>query len=110
MTVSEVLRDARNHVVGGWHEPFSLDAAGVLCAHDDEGITRFCVDDALRVAARGDVSLMVAAERELELQHTVAHGTLRPLSAWLTAPTTTRDDVVVLMARAQAHAAAVEAR
>ena len=45
---SEVLTRARAHLAGGWSEPLSLTAAGIICTAEDEGLAKYCVHDALR--------------------------------------------------------------
>ena len=109
MRASDVLRRARELVAGGWHEPMSLDAAGHICAADDEGISRFSVVDALAVAAQGDVPLAMRAEDELARQLRVA-GVSAHLTRWLEAPERTQAEVLRLFARAHSHAVAGETR
>ena len=103
--LSEVLERARTHVAGGWHEPMSLDASGVICAPNDEGISRFCVSDALHVAAGGrsaDIDAQVDAELELAAQLRHA-GERRSLSTWLEDKHTLHGDVLRLMHTAAQH-------
>lgn len=112
MKVSEVFETARALIAGGWHEPYSLDAGGKLCAASDEGIARFCVDDALRVAVGyrlDDAVTITAAELELQQQLRLT-GESSSLTTWLSSPTRTSGDVVSLFARAVAHARAGESR
>jgi hypothetical protein len=108
-TLSETLQSARHVIAGGWVEPNSLDADGKLCTFDSEGLTRVCVDDALAIACAGDGALHVAAELELQQQLRLT-GDTSALTNWLTVPTRTKDDVLRLFARAQAHAHAGESR
>ena len=69
MRASDVLKRALEMLRGGWTSaPLSLDAAGVMCPYDDEGITKFCVHDALWVASRGDVFAQQDAEDLLNNQ------------------------------------------
>ncbi|PZR17509.1 MAG: hypothetical protein DI536_04135 [Archangium gephyra] len=110
MTLSESLMRARALLAGGWHEPFSLDAADKLCDATAEGISKFCVEDAVRTAAAGDATLIASAEQALELQLVTVTGSLCPLSQWLVAPERKQSDVVALFSRAVRHAAAEESR
>lgn len=93
---SETIRRARVLLAGGWHEPFSCDVQGRKCHADDEGITRFCVDDALRVAAG---SAEAAVELELEVQRQLcATGSADSLTTWLQAPGRELSEVLHLLA------------
>lgn len=105
---SDVLREARAHVGGGWHEPLSLDASGKICGPTDEGLTRFCVFDALQVASRFDGSVHMAAEDALTEAARVPCAL--DLAAWLEADGRTQDEVVQLFGRALARLHAREAR
>lgn len=109
MTTSDVLARARELVAGGWHEPMSLDAAGHICAADDEGIAKFSVVDALAVAAQGDVPLAMRAEDALAKQLRVAGVSLH-LTRWLEVAGRKHEEVLRLMARAHSHAVAEESR
>ncbi|MFZ5440507.1 MAG: DUF6197 family protein [Myxococcota bacterium] len=103
MKVHEVLDRARELVAHGWHEPFSLDAQGKLCSSDAEGIAKFCMVDALLVAARGDVLEESRAEEALTRQLQLLERDAA-LFAWLEAPERTHAEVLKLLARAEAHA------
>ena len=109
MKPSLVIEKARSLVAGGWHEPMSLDSAGHICAADDEGIARFCVVDALAVAAQGDVPLAMRAEDVVAKQLRVA-GATQHLQRWLEEPSRSHAEVLRLMARAHQHAVAEESR
>lgn len=109
MKLSEVLERARKHVAGGWHEPMSLTSSGTICAPTDEGIDKYCVNDAIEAAAAGDFVRQVDAEialaRQLQLR-----GERRSLAAWLENPNTLHGDVLQLFSFAAAHARTTEAR
>lgn len=109
MTTSDVLARARELVAGGWHEPMSLDAAGHICAADDEGIAKFSVVDALAVAAQGDVPLAMRAEDALAKQLRVAGVSLH-LTRWLEVDGRAHAEVLRLFARAHSHTFAEETR
>lgn len=107
-TTSEVLQRARALVAGGWHEPLSLDAQGRICTADDEGISRFCLADALQVAAAGDVGAYMRAEDIIERQ-LASSGWTEPVYRWLELPERTHAEVLRLLQRAHAHTTAKEA-
>lgn len=102
--LSEVLAIARQHVAGGWAPLISRDASGAMCDHQDEGITKFCLVDALLAAAQGDLDLWWAAGVVLRR---IAGA---PLGDWEAAPKRSQDDVLHLFSRAQSNAAAGETR
>jgi hypothetical protein len=104
--VADVLEGARRHIAGGWAEPLSLDSAGHICRHDDEGLARFCVFDALEVAARGDVDAWMAADAVLEEQLRARGVRDGAVWAWLETPGRKQDEVVQLLGRAAARARA----
>lgn len=108
MKLSLVIEKARQLVADGWHEPMSLDAAGHICACDDEGIARFCVVDALAVAA-SDVPLAMRAEDVIARQLRVS-GATQHLQRWLEEPSRSHAEVLRLLARAHQHAVAEESR
>ncbi len=110
--LSEVLDRARKHVAGGWHEPMSLTSGGHICAPNDEGIERFCVNDAIHIAAGGahaDFNLQVDAELALMRQLQLS-GEKRSLATWLEDERRMHGDVLQLFSRAAAHARTTEAR
>lgn len=107
--LSEVLEAARRHVAGGWHEPLSLAADGRICSSADEGITQFCVADAIEVAAGGAFILHVEAELELAKQLRL-RGEQRSITTWLEDQHTLHGDVLQLFTTAAAHARAEESR
>lgn len=109
MRASEVLRRARAHVAGGWSEPMSLDSRGAICPADDEGIAKYCVDDALRVAAAGDLDALLAAQQHFEQQLVAVHR-CSDLSWWLHHPSRTLPEVLTLFTRAHQRALAEETR
>lgn len=107
-TVGAVLLEARGHVGGGWSEPLSLDASGVMCGPTDEGISRFSVADALAIASRFDAQLdMYALHALIEALQTSAWVDWH---TWLNAPTRTQDEVVRLFGRAMTRTRAKESR
>lgn len=103
MKLHQVLERARAHIAGGWAPNISRDASGGLCGPDDEGIAKFCIIDALLVAAGGDLVAMHAGARSLGRR-------LEPslLGDWEAAPQRTHADVLQLFARAHATALAQE--
>ena len=109
MLASEVLAKARAHVAGGWHEPLSLDAGGRICTHADEGISRYCLLDALLAASHGDLDAMFAAEAVLvaQLRHA---GWDAPMYRWLERNGRTHREVLQLLTKSHAHAVAKESR
>lgn len=107
--LSEVLERARKLVAGGWHEPLSLAADGTICDVKAEGIERFCVNDALTVAAADDFGAIVDAELALVKQLQLS-GERRSLTAWLEDKHRGHGDVLALFTRAAAHARAEESR
>lgn len=113
---SEVLARARLALAGGWTPtPLSLDAAGKFCALTDEGLTKYCVADALELAAAGDFDAQQAAEdalsRRLGLDGFPMH-----VNEWASewdsncVPLRTHAQVLQLFARAHAIALAKESR
>lgn len=112
MTPSELLTKARHHVAGGWHEPLSLDAAGHICGRNDEGITRFCLLDAMLTAAGDDLDALFAAEAGLveKLHRDGQLGEQEPFYRWLEAPTRTQGDVLLLLAQVTNRLRAQEGR
>lgn len=110
MTPSEVLTKARAHVAGGWHEPLSLDAQGHICGRHDEGITRFCLLDAMLTAAAGDIDVFFAAEAHLveKLRREGQLGADEPLYRWLESPRRTQGDVLLALAQTANRARAQE--
>lgn len=102
--LSEVLAIARKHIAGGWVPLISRDASGAMCDHQDEGITRFCIVDALLAAAQGDLDLWWSAGVVLRRMAGV------PLGDWESAPERSHADVLQLFTRAQNNAAAGETR
>lgn len=136
--LSEILSEARDHVGGGWSEPLSYRSDGRICCHDDEGISLFCVDDALAVAARGDIDAWMSAEDLLVEALYADDGalwrrgnhhleamlrrepdrfrielralSLRSLHEWLEAPSRPVEEVVVLFGRAMARARVLETK
>lgn len=109
MRTSEALTRARELIAGGWNEPFSVDAAGEPCHAEDEGVTRFCVDDALRIACGGDIERAVALEQVLQRTLRLT-GCREGLSTWLQHETRHHAEVLVLLGRARLHAVAEESR
>lgn len=109
MRASDVLQKARAHLVGGWHPVLSLTAAGKICPASDEGISLFCVDDALEVAAAGDAMALVHAWNELSAQvhHVTGEGNV---FVWESDARRTHGDVLQLFARAHKHALTKEQR
>lgn len=103
MKLHHVLARARAHIAGGWVPLVSRDASGAMCAHLDEGIAKFCVLDALLVAAQGDLVVMHRGARALGRR-------LEPelLGDWESAPKRTQADVLQLFAKAHATALAQE--
>ena len=107
--LSEVLTRARRAVAGGWAEPMSLTAAGHICAIEDEGITRYCVHDALELGAQFDPDLQgeaweaVARQLALRVQR-------HDLGTWLSEAGRTHHEVLSLLAHTEAHAHAEESR
>lgn len=93
--LADVLERARQLLAGGWAEPFSLDAAGKICTPDDEGVSRFCFDDALLVAAGHDGELAYAASTVVKYSR-----------EWLEEPSRTQQEVLQVVARAAARARA----
>lgn len=87
----------------------SRDTRGAICPADDEGIAKYCVDDALRVAAAGDVDALMAAHQQLEQQLAAVHG-VAGLPTWLHHPTRTLPEVLTLFTRAHQRALAEETR
>lgn len=121
--VADVLERARQLLAGGWNGPYSLDAAGQICTAEDEGISRFCFDDALLVSARYDAALAGAAERLVEVaggffgveqaQRVCAGDFLTSrrlhavtLASWLSDDARTQAEVLRLVAQAAARARA----
>lgn len=102
--LSEVLAIARQHIAGGWSPLISRDASGAMCDHLDEGITRFCIVDALLAAAQGDLDLWWAAGVVLRRQAG------KPLGDWEAAPKRKQADVLQLFTRAHFNAVAGENR
>lgn len=111
MTPSEVLTRARLLVAGGWHEPLSLDAAGHICGRHDEGISRFCLLDAMLTGCADDLDAFFAAEGLL-VDKLRSEGQLgdAPLYRWLEAPQRTQGDVLLLLAQTASRARAEEGR
>lgn len=73
---SDVLSKALELLRGGWTSaPLSLDAAGLMCPINDEGITLFCVGDALQLASADDIEAMQNAEDALNKQLRLAGAT-----------------------------------
>ncbi len=103
--LSETLTAARGHLAGGWSPLVSRDASGAMCGPDDEGITTFCIVDAVLVAAKGD---LVEAHRGLRAVGKSVAPVL--LGDWEIAAERTQDDVLQLFARAAKHAATKETR
>ncbi len=103
--LSELLTRARKHVAGGWSPLLSRDASGLECGPDEEGITTFCIVDALITAADGDLVVMQTGARALGLR-------LSPtkLGDWEAAPERTQVDVLELFALAAKNAATKEHR
>lgn len=117
--LADVLEKARQLLAGGWSEPFSLDAAGTICLPDDEGIEKFCFDDALLVAAGHDSALAEAAQARIEFKGgffgladaerfvagDFSRGKSRTeiLSHWIADPNRTQRDVLQLIASAAAR-------
>lgn len=105
----DVLRKARALLAGGWSEPMSTDATGRDCFASDEGVTKLCVDDALRLAAGGDITIAVQAETAVQNYLRVS-GSRDAVCVWLQAPSRTLNDVQGLLARTEFHLAAKESR
>lgn len=103
--LSEVLAAARAHIAGGWSPLISRDASGQACDHNDEGITRFCVVDALLAAAGGDLELWWRAGCVLVRQLAGSK-----LGDWEAAPKRTQAEVLQLFTRAHFNAVAQETR
>lgn len=112
MTPSEVLTRARHHVAGGWNEPLSLDAAGHTCGRTDEGITKFCLLDAMLNAAGEDLEVFFRAEALLvnRLRHDGLLPDGMPMYRWLEAPQRMQGEVLLLLAQTANRARAEEAR
>lgn len=98
-TIVATLEKVRETVAGGWHEPFSLDAEGRLCTVDDEGITRVCVVDSVKMAAGQNIDLRLATFEVLEARFRDVGGMAR----WLEAPGRQLPDVLRFLERATAH-------
>jgi hypothetical protein len=62
VTLVESLRKARELIAGGWCEPMSQDAGGCWCSNGCEGISRFCLADALLVSTRGSFNYIAAED------------------------------------------------
>lgn len=103
MKLHHVLERARAHIAGGWVPLISRDASGAMCDHLDEGIAKFCIVDALLVAAHGDLAVMHGGARALGRR-------LEPelLGDWEAARSRTQADVLQLFAKAHATALAQE--
>jgi hypothetical protein len=106
-SVGDVLREARAHIGGGWVEPMSTDAAGRLCAPTDEGITNFCVADAVALAAGLDAELSTFATTAL-LDALPSPG-VAGLTQWLEVEGRTKTEVAQLFGRAIARLRVKEA-
>lgn len=112
--LSEVIKRARAHLAGGWHEPLSLASDGTICDSQCEGIARFCCHDALLTAA-GDVDGFREAEQLVtkqlpgDLPHVTAWGHAMSLNEWAAMPGRTHDEVLVLFDQAARHALTREA-
>ncbi len=121
MPASDVLTRALELLRGGWTSaPLSLDAAGLMCPADDEGITKFCVHDALHVAARDDIEAQQDAEDILNTQLRLS-GVTALVRDWASEWTydeaaqqmrdsRTHGDVLQLFTRARAQALTKEQR
>lgn len=108
MNLAQALDETRRLIACGWHEPMSLDASGKLCSHEEEGIARFCLDDALLTACAGDGVLYVECEAAI-VKQLYASAEFRPLRTWLDAKETRHADVLRILSRAARHHAAKEA-
>lgn len=111
MTPSEVLHRARALIAGGWHEPLSLDAQGAICGRTDEGITKFCLLDALLTACAEDLDAFFAAEAAVvtQVRHRDPSHRDAPLYRWLEATSRTQADVLFVLAQAAKASRAKEA-
>lgn len=105
---TDVLREARAHVGAGWSEPLSLDAAGKICGPTGDGLERFCVFDALQVAARFVGETHLAAEDALVEALRVRSAL--DLTEWLEVDGRKQGEVVQLFGRALARLNAKETR
>jgi hypothetical protein len=105
----DVIRRARVLLAGGWSEPMSTDAYGNDCFASDEGVVRLCLDDALRIAANGNIHVAVTIEQQLQERLRVS-GSSDALCRWLQEPSRTLADVQQLLARVELHLAAKERR
>lgn len=95
--VLAALQAARAAVAFGWSEPFTLDADGRWCSVSDEGVTRYCVLDALTLTG-GGFEVLTLAEWELQL---AGDPTLKTsLTRWLDTAGRTHTDVLTLFDRA----------
>lgn len=103
----QILRTARELLAGGWSEPQSTDAQGRPCYANDEGLSSYCLDDALRLAAGGSIEAAVEVEMMLQQHHRLNGGT-DSLTAWLQTPSRTSLDVQRLLARVELHLLAKE--
>ncbi|MCC6178842.1 MAG: hypothetical protein WAZ94_15100 [Phycisphaerales bacterium] len=97
------LRKARQALAGGWAPCFSFDAQGKICAPDDEGVTLFCLHDAVAIYAP-DVETILAAEDLLKI---IADPSGRmTLYDWEEQPGRKQADVLAVFDRAIARATA----
>lgn len=75
MSALQCLIRAREVIAAGWTEPFCRSSSGALVAWDDEAVSRFCVDGALRSMAK-DGNEVVEALTALERVATPARAAL----------------------------------
>ena len=107
--LSEVLSRARTVIAGGWAEPMSLTSAGAICAIEDEGISRYCMHDALELGAGFDPDLQGEAWEAIGRQLALRAQRF-DLGTWLSEDGRTHHEVLSLLAHAEGHAAAEESR
>lgn len=100
------LRDARAMIAGGWSEPHSTNTQGEYCSPYDEGVAKFCVQDAIALAA---VSIADHQMAEMWLAKVAGFGPLgmHPLQQWLEHPQRKLTEVVALFDKATLAAKAI---
>lgn len=97
--VHNQLREARKMLAGGWSEPHSTDSRGEWCSPYSEGVLKFCVSDALALAA---VSIADHQVMEMFLAKVSGFGPLglAALEEWYGAPERKLNEVLALFDRA----------
>ena len=97
------LRRARQALAGGWAPGSSRDAGGKICHPGDEGVSQFCLHDAVQMFAP-DVDTLLAEEDLLKL---IADPSLRQtLYDWEEQPGRKQAEVLSVFDRAIARASA----